>query len=140
MHTPLTARHLKDIAESLEWTQMDIHNRTGIDRTYVSSHLAGKRPIRDEHLAAYVRMVPGVDKIRLLIAWIRDVFHPDDQPQLLGSDDARLAEEAATWLPPLNDTQTEALKWLAGEMIKDNELDVWMQGMLRTLGFKPDAK
>lgn len=137
METPLTSRHLREIASSLDWTQHEIAARTGIVQSTVARHLTGHRPIRDEHLSAYVRIVPGVDKTRLLTAWIRDVFHEDDLPQLLGADDASLAEEASTWLPPLNTEQSSALQWLAAEMIKDRELDAWMLGMLRSLGYKP---
>ena len=137
MDTPLTARHLKEIATDLEWTQQDIQVKTGIDRTVVSNHLSGKRPIRDEHLADYIRVVPGIDKLRLLTAWIRDVMHEDDLSTLLNADEARLAQEASTWLPPLTDEQRDSLQWLAGEMIKDRDLDDWTRTTIRRLGYKP---
>lgn len=142
MDTPLTARHLKEISTDLEWTQQDWADRTGIDRTYVSSHLAAKRPIRDEHLAAYVRAVPGIDKQRLLSAWIRDVFDADDLPRLL-NEDGHIHEDAANWLPGPNEEQRSELLWLAGERVKDSELDKWLATLLRRLGYErkaPDAE
>lgn len=79
--------------------------------------------------------VPGIDKLRLLIVWIRDVFDEDDLSYLLGADDARLQDEAATWIPSLSDEQKDSLQWLAGEMVKDREMNDWMLSMIRRLGF-----
>lgn len=136
--TPLTARHLTEIATDLEWTHARLAEKSGIERTVVTNHLSGERPIRDTHIAAYISAVPGIDKLRLLIVWIRDVFETDDLTYLLGADDAKLKEEAATWLPALADDQRHAVQWLSGEMIKDRELNEWLLSLIRRLGYKPE--
>lgn len=139
MDTPLTARQLSEIVSELEWSQQDLESRSKIVRTTISTHLSGKRPIRDEHLAAYIAAVPGPDKIRLLAAWITDVLKEDDRSEVLTLDQSHLAEDVASWLPPLNDTQRSALQWLADAMVKDRELDDWILSLLQRLGFVPPA-
>lgn len=62
---------------------------------------------------------------------------------LLNADDARLKEESATWIPSPSPEQRAALTWLAGEMVKDAEMNDWMLGMIRSLGYErkaPDAE
>lgn len=139
MKTPLTSQLLCRIAEDLGWTHHQIATQTGIVQSTVTRHLSADRDVRDEHLSAYMSAVPSVDKPRLLAAWLRDVLAPADSEYLLDSGSGRLNREVADWLPELPPDQRHRLQWLAGEMLRDTELQGTITRLIGHLGYKPEA-
>lgn len=54
------------------WTELKLAVLSGILPSVVSAHLCGKRPIRPQHLAAYLRLLDRQERIAFLDAWLRD--------------------------------------------------------------------
>jgi hypothetical protein len=54
------------------WTELKLAEMSGIFPNVVSAHLCGKRPIRPQHLAAYLRLLDRQERVAFLDAWLRD--------------------------------------------------------------------
>ena len=55
-----------------DWTELKLAEMSGILPSVVSAHLCGKRPIRPQHLAAYLRVLDRQERVAFLDAWLRD--------------------------------------------------------------------
>jgi len=54
------------------WTELKLAVLSGTLPSGVSAHLCGKRPIRPQHLAAYLRVLDRQERAALFDTWLRD--------------------------------------------------------------------
>ncbi len=122
MHNKLSSRLLFTILDARCWNQGDLAKRSGIIRSTVSDHLSGQRPIRDEHLIAYLAALDSHERPMLLGAWLRDTLGAEVIRDVLKLPENRIAEPVAEWSPALDDQQRKMLSWWAAELARDPEL------------------
>jgi DNA transposition AAA+ family ATPase len=68
-----TSRFLWGILEECGWTETCLAKRAGISKSVVSTHLAGQRQIRRNHIQAYLKTLDKpADRVTLLCAWLSD--------------------------------------------------------------------
>jgi hypothetical protein len=118
MTTPQTLLTLASIMEENTWTQQDLSDSTGFTRSTIGHHLTATRPIRDEHIVAYIKAVPEADRTRLFAAWLRDLLavHPELSETLLDSARTRISTETANWSPELTPEQRNWLTYWEHQM------------------------
>ncbi len=96
--TPKAAKVLSNCLLMHGWEQGDIATASGIHRSTVSQHLAGRRAIIDDHLAAYLPCLDRTEQRQLLAAWLQDVLPQEVQETLLDPATGKLQEEVTSLL------------------------------------------
>jgi len=134
LKTPLTLAVLTNICADQNWTQSTLEKATGIERSTISHHRSGERPVRDKHLIKYLSAVPASDRPRLLAAWLRDTQVPETLDVIFPPGSNLMDAKVADWQPSLSDTDRTALEWLASEMLRDSELADMIRTLIRRLG------
>lgn len=112
MQSQQTLRVLNAIMTENSWEQQDLARLSGVDRTTVSHHLNGSRPIREMHLKGYLVAVARVDRPRLFAAWAHDLLA--DQPEVyhdLFEMSGRLQSGTKEWSPELSAEHRRSLEW-----------------------------
>src|SRR4051812_14216115 len=73
--TPLSVGVLQQVLSDNGWSQDELAERSGIHRSTISMQLSSRqRPIRDEHISAYLKALDRPsDRRSLLGAWLRDI-------------------------------------------------------------------
>jgi hypothetical protein len=138
----LTARVLRDIMDSRDWSQTILAKRAGIAPSVVSAQLSGNRTVRDEHLHGYLAVLDGVERRKLLAAWMWDSFEPAIVGDLLAQSrmkTKRLRSQVAEWGPELDVEQQQMLRWWGTELPRDSELDEVFRAITRRCGFPISA-
>src|SRR5262249_38173824 len=109
LSSPLLNRHL----HLRGWTELNLAEVSGILPSVVSAHLCGKRSIRPQHLAAYLRIFDRQERIAFLHAWLRDnVDH---------NVIANLLEGTKTdSMPSTEENQCRMLDWWATAIVRDS--------------------
>jgi hypothetical protein len=72
VHNRLSSQLLSRLMNFRGWTELKLAVMSGILPSVVFAHLCGKRPIRPQHLAAYLRVLDRQERAALLDAWLRD--------------------------------------------------------------------
>lgn len=122
MTTPQTVRVLNAIMTENHWTQQDLANTTGLLRSTIGHHLIEGRPVRDEHLVAYLAVVPQLDRPRLFAAWIHDLLV--DRPEIfheLSDASSRIQNGVKQWSPELTSEQRQSLEFWDHKLRTDAE-------------------
>jgi hypothetical protein len=93
--------------------ELNLAELSGILPSVVSAHLCGKRPIRPQHLAAYLRVLDRQERVAFLHAWLRDnVDH---------NVIANLLEGTKTdSMPSTEENQCRMLDWWATAIVRDS--------------------
>jgi hypothetical protein len=79
-----------------KWDELKLANVAGVLPSVISAHLSGQRPIRPQHLAAYLRVLDRQERSALLYAWLQDNVNREAIANLLDgtkTDSMRSVEE-----------------------------------------------
>jgi len=72
VHNRFSSQLLSRLLALRHWNELKLAKRSGIARSVVSAHLSGQRPIRPQHLAAYLRVLDRDERAAFLSTWLRD--------------------------------------------------------------------
>jgi hypothetical protein len=72
VHNRLASQLLYRLLDWLKWDELKLAEVSGILPSVISAHLGGNRPIRPQHLAAYLRVLDRPERSALLEAWLQD--------------------------------------------------------------------
>jgi hypothetical protein len=136
MKTPLSAKVLKQIITELGWDQSEIAMRVKLARPQISCHLSGARPIRDDHLSKYMRVLPQAESVRLLAAWMQDVF---DAKILMALNNGKEWGEVARQKIIPGKGVDAALIWWGEQMLRDREMETMFLALSARLGFNQES-
>jgi len=117
------------------WEQNDLARLTGINRTQISFHLNGSRPVRDDHLALYITALDKAERILLVSAWLQDTLPPDAVQDVLDSASKSVREEVRAWRPGLTSEQADMIDWWAAKLAEDDELARIFEAITRKTGW-----
>jgi len=135
--TPRAAKILTGALEMHGWNQSDLAKLCGIARTQISFHITGERPIRDDHLAAYITALDKYEQSQLVAAWLQDTLPPAALENVLDSTSHTLREEVRTWSPDLTPEQQHMLQFWAAKIAADPELAGIFRSITRKAGWEP---
>lgn len=135
--TPKAAKVLSNCLLMHSWTQSDLAKAATIAIPTVSHHITGNRPIRDDHLAAYLPCLDVSEQRQLLAAWLQDVLPQSVQERVLEPTGNRLQEEVITFALGLTHEQQSMLRFWAQKLAADDELDHIFAAITRKAGWKP---
>jgi len=135
--TPKASKVLSNCLLMHEWDQGALSTAAKIHRSTVSLHLAGERPIRDDHLAAYLPCLDPSEQRQLLAAWLQDVLPEDVQDSLLDPATGKLQEDVVHFSLGLTQQQQSMLRFWAAKLVADDELDHIFAAITRKAGWKP---
>ena len=135
--TPRTVKILSAALQMHGWEQNDLARLTGINRTQISFHLNGSRPIRDDHLALYITALDKAERILLVSAWLQDTLPPDAVQDVLDSASNSVREEVRAWRPGLTSEQSDMINWWAAKFAADDELARIFEAITSKEGWTP---
>jgi len=72
IHNRLASQLLYRLLDWRKWDELKLAEVSGILPSVISAHLSGRRPIRPQHLAAYLRVLDRQERSALLDAWLQD--------------------------------------------------------------------
>lgn len=134
--TPKAAKVLAGALQMHGWSQTELANATNIAITTLCAHLAGRRPIRDDHLALYIVPLDNAEKVMLLSAWLQDTLPLEAQEIVLSNHTGTVREEVQTWRPGISPEQQSMLRFWADKLAADDELDSIFAAISRKAGWK----
>src|SRR2546423_1292754 len=71
IHNKLASQLLYRLLDWRKWNELKLAEVSGILPSVISAHLSGQRPIRPQHLAAYLRVLDRQEHGALLAAWLQ---------------------------------------------------------------------
>jgi hypothetical protein len=134
--TPKAAKVLANCLLLHGWTQTEVAKASATAIPTVCAHLAGRRAIRDDHLAAYLPCLDRVEQRQLVAAWLQDVLPPLVQESVLDPASHHLQEEVTTYALGLTQEQQSMLRFWAEKLAADDELDHIFTAISRKAGWK----
>jgi hypothetical protein len=96
VHNKLASQLLCRLLDWRKWDELKLAEVSGILPSVISAHLSGQRPIRPQHLAAYLRVLDRQEGGALLDAWLQDNVNREAIANLLDgtkTDSMRSFEE-----------------------------------------------
>ena len=135
--TPKAAKVLSNCLLMHDWTQTELAKASDTAIPTVCAHLAGRRPIRDDHLAAYLPCLDAPEQRDLLAAWFQDVLPQSVQERVLEPTGNRLNEAVTTYALGLTLEQQSMLRFWAAKLAADDELDHIFAAITRKAGWRP---
>ncbi len=135
--THKAAKVLENCLSMHGWTQTEFATRSLTSITTICAQLAHRRPIRDDHLAAYLPCLDRTEQRQLLAAWLQDVLPATVQEHVLEPTGSRLQEEVTTYALGLSAEQQSQLRFWAEKLAADDELDHIFAAITRKAGWKP---
>ena len=72
VHNKLASQLLCRLLDWRKWNELKLAAVSGILPSVISAHLTGQRPMRPQHLAAYLRVLDRQERGALLDAWLQD--------------------------------------------------------------------
>ena len=96
VHNKLASQYLCRFLDWRKWDDLKLAEVSGILPSVISAHLSGQRPIRPQHLAAYLRILDRQERSALLDAWLQDNVNREAIANLLDgtrTDAMRSVEE-----------------------------------------------
>lgn len=136
-NTPLASHVLSGVLKMHSWDQNELAKQSGISRAVVSFHLTGSRPIRDDHLAAYITALDKYEQSQLVAAWLQDTLPAAALENVLDSTSNTLREDVRTWSPDLTPEQQHMLQFWAAKIAADPELAGIFRSITRKAGWEP---
>ena len=134
--TPRAAKILTASLQKHDWTQTKLANDTNIAIPTLCAHLAGRRAIRDDHLAAYITVLDKTEQAMLVAAWLQDTLPEAAAENILDSVTGLVREEVRSFTIGLSLEQTSMLKFWADKLREDPELDHIFTAISRKAGWK----
>ena len=135
-HNKFSSTEIFTILHLRDWSEGCLAKKAGVVPSIVSAHLSGRRPIRAQHLAAYMRAFNHDERPKLLSAWLRDNLDAESIHDLLNGDLKTLVPAVHDWLPELNDDQYDMLDYWADQIAQDSELEQVFSHLTRKIGFR----
>src|SRR5207249_11649259 len=83
VHNRLASQLLYRLLDWRKWDELKLAEVSGILPSVISAHLSGNRPIRPQHLAAYLRVLDRQERSALLDAWLQDNVRSEVAANLL---------------------------------------------------------
>ena len=96
VHNRLASQLLYRLLDGRKWDELKLAEVAGILPSVIAAHLCGQRPIRPQHLAAYLRVLDRWERSALLDAWLQDNVNREAIANLLDgtkTDSMRSGEE-----------------------------------------------
>ena len=115
VHNKLASQLLCRLLDWRKWNELKLAEVSGILPSVISAHLTGQRPIRPQHLAAYLRVLDRQERGALLDAWLQDNVNREAIANLLDgtkTDSMRSVEE----------NRGRMLDWWAMAIARDSRL------------------
>jgi hypothetical protein len=115
VHNRLASQLLYRLLDWRNWDELKLAEVSGILPSVISAHLTGNRPIRPQHLAAYLRVLDRQERGALLDAWLQDNVNREAIANLLDgtkTDSMRSVEE----------NRLRMLDWWATAIARDFKL------------------
>ena len=115
VYNKLTSQLLRRLLDWRKWNELKLAEVSGVLPSVISTHLSGQRPIRPQHLAAYLRVVDRQERGALLDAWLQDNVNREAIANLLDgtkTDSMRSVEE----------NRGRMLDWWATAIARDSRL------------------
>ena len=72
VYNKLASQFLYRLLDLRKWNELKFAEVSGILPSVISAHLSGNRPIRPQHLGAYLRVLDRQERGALLDAWLQD--------------------------------------------------------------------
>jgi hypothetical protein len=115
VHNRLASQLLHRLLDWRKWNELKLAEVSGILPSVISAHLSGQRPIRPQHLAAYLRVLDRQERSALLDAWLQDnVGHEVIANLLEGTKtDSMRSVEA---------NRSRMLDWWAMAIVRDSKI------------------
>ena len=96
VHNRLASQLVYRLLDWRKWNELKLAEASGILPSVISAHLSGRRPIRPQHLAAYLRVLDRQERSAFLDAWLQDNVNREAIANLLDgtkTDSMRSVEE-----------------------------------------------
>jgi hypothetical protein len=115
VHNRLASQLLFRLLNLRGCTDLKLAALSGILPSVVSAHLSGKRPIRPQHLAAYLGVLDRPERVAFLDAWLRDNVGHEAIANLL---DGTKTDS----MPSGEENQCRMLDWWATAIARDSKV------------------
>ena len=129
VHNRLSSQLLYRVMDFRDWTQLKLAEMSGIFPSVVSAHLCGKRPIRPQHLAAYLRVLDRQGRVAFLDAWLRDNMDYEVIANLLDGTKTRS-------MSSVQENQCRMLDWWATAIVGDSKFAKIFTRLSTKAGFR----
>jgi hypothetical protein len=129
VHNGLSSQELSRILNLRGWSERKLAEVSGIVPSVVSTHLSGKRVIRSQHLAAYLKVLDRQERVMFLGAWLRD-----NLDHVLVAD--LLDGTKTDSMPTLEENQRRMLDWWATAIARDSKVAKIFSHLTTKAGFK----
>ncbi|HEU0273905.1 MAG TPA: hypothetical protein VFQ83_05205 [Candidatus Udaeobacter sp.] len=114
-HNKLASQFLCRLLDWRKWDELKLAEASGILPGVIFAHLSGNRPIRPQHLGAYLRVLDREERIALLDAWLQD--------NVDGRVVANLLEGTKTdSMPSVEQNRSRMLDWWAMAIARDSKI------------------
>jgi hypothetical protein len=115
VYNKLASQFLYRLLNWRKWNELKLAEVSGILPSVIFAHLTGNRPIRPQHLGAYLRVLDRQERGALLDAWLQD--------NVDGKVIANLLEGTKTdSLPSVEQNRSRMLDWWAMAIIRDSKI------------------
>jgi predicted transcriptional regulator len=114
VHNTLSSQLLFRLLDFRGWSELKLAEMSGILPSVVSAHLSGKRSIRPQHLAAYLRVLDRQERVAFLDAWLRDNMDYEVIANLLDGTKTRS-------MSSVQENQCRMLDWWATAIVGNSK-------------------
>ena len=114
-HNKLASEFLYRLLDWRKWDELQLAKESGILPSVIFAHLSGQRPIRPQHLGAYLKVLDREERSALLDAWLQDNVDCEVVANLLDgtkTDSMRSVEE----------NRSRMLDWWATAIVRDSKI------------------
>ena len=129
VHNRLSSQLLYRVMDFRDWTELKLAEMSGILPSVVSAHLCGERPIRPQHLAAYLGVLDRQERVAFLDAWLRDNMDYEAIANLLDGTKTRS-------MSSVQENQCRMLDWWATAIAHDSTFAKILTRFSTKAGFK----
>jgi hypothetical protein len=129
VHNRLSSQLLYRLMDFRDWTELKLAEMSRILPSVVSAHLCGKRPIRPQHLTAYLRVLDRQERVAFLDAWLRDNMDYEVIANLLDGTKTRS-------MSSVQENQCRMLDWWATVIASDSKFAKIFTRFSPKAGFK----
>ena len=129
VHNRLSSQLLSRLLALRHWNELKLAERSGVAPSVVSAHLSGQRPIRPQHLAAYLRVLDRHERAAFLSTWLRDNLDHELITDLL---DGTKTDS----MPALEENRRRMLDWWATAIAHHSKLAKTFSHLIKKAGFQ----
>jgi hypothetical protein len=115
VHNKLASQLLYRLLDWRKWDELKLAEVSGILPSVISAHLSGQRPIRPQHLTAYLRVLDRQERSALLDAWLQDNVNREAIANLLDGTKTDSMRSVA-------ENRRRMLDWWAMAIARDSRL------------------